>query len=90
MCVSLGVFLGFKEKFFFCFVLVLSIASMEICQYVLMREVFFGGTFIVSLFVFKRIIIHEYSYCYQGSANLGESFPISYIANFPLNSALFS
>lgn len=53
MSVFLGVLLGFKEKCFFCFVLVSSIASMEICQYVLMREVFFGGGWIVSLFVFK-------------------------------------
>ncbi len=54
MNVFLGVLLGFKEKCFFCFVLVSSIASMEICQYVLMKEVFFGGgRWIVSLFVFK-------------------------------------
>jgi hypothetical protein len=50
----MGVLLGFKEKCFFCFVLVSSITSMEICQYVLMREVLGGGGgWIVSFFVFK-------------------------------------
>lgn len=82
-----------KSVFFFCFVLVSSIASMEICQYVLMKEVFFGeggGVHCIFVCVQASIIICEYSYCYQGSVNLGGSFAIFYIAIFSLNSALFS
>lgn len=94
MCFS-GSFSWIQEKvfFFFCFVLVSSIASMEICQYVLMKEVFFGeggGVHCIFVCVQASIIICEYSYCYQGSVNLGGSFAIFYIAIFSLNSALFS